>query len=438
MVEPLALAVVRPQPAPSLGFYSWHVGTLRDGRITNDLPMVSTSWSDVMDDAGTLSGTLNLADPAVAALNPYLTAEPCRCFLAVSYTDPTGTETFLAGGPIWSHSYDDPTRKLTIAAAGLWSYYDHRKILPVLLAGVNPATVTTEVVASLGTIASKLVQLAHTHTAGSVPVVFPADETGTIVKDYQGYDLPNLGQALRDLTGLQGGPEIQFVPRRRTDDRRYIEWVMRVGTTADPLLHQTGEDWAWDASVPRSSITGISVQRDGSAMGTRAWMQGAGSQVETLFGRADDTILTTAGFPLLEVAGSGQESEDSRTALDSAAAGLLAAQNRPVETWTVKVRRDEAPTVAQYAVGDWVSLKIDGWTRLGTPVVSVDGNDLAVPSDGNDLTGVLDGNLPASSQPTTTKHPYLPSGTYRSRILSRSGDDSQDITLQLAPTLGGI
>lgn len=389
------LALAAPTPAPSLGFYSWHVGTLRDGRLTADLPMTSTSWSDVMDDAGTLSGTLNLADSDVAALNPYLTAEPCRCFLAVSYTDPTGTETFLQGGPIWTHNYDDPTRKLTIGAAGLWSYYDHRMILPVLAPGVNPATVTTEITASPGTVAKKLVQLAHTHTAGSVPVVFPADEAGAIVKDYQGYDLPNLGQALRDLTGLQGGPEIQFVPRRRADDARFIEWVMRIGTTAQPLLTQAGADWTWDASVPKSSVTGISVQRDGSTMGTRAWLQGAGSQAEALFGRADNATLTAAGFPLLEITQTGQESETSQAALDSAAAGVLAAQNRPVETWTVKVRRDDAPNVAQYAVGDWVQI-------------------------------------------TTASNPYLPPGTYRTRILSRSGDDSPEVTLQLAPTLGGV
>jgi hypothetical protein len=390
-LAPLALAA--PPPAPSLGFYSWHVGTLRDGRLTADLPMTGTSWSDVMDDAGTLSGTLNLADADVAALNPYLTAEPCRCFLAVSYTDPTGTETFIAGGPIWNHTYDDPTRKLTISAAGLWSLYDHRMILPVLAVGTNPATVTTEITASLGTVAKKLVQLAHTHTAGSVPVVFPADEAGTIVKDYQGYDLPNLGQALRDLTGLQGGPEIQFIPRRTAADPRFIEWVMRIGTTADPLLHQMGEDWTWDASVPRSSVTGISVQRDGSAMGTRAWMQGAGSQEETLFGRADGTVMTAAGFPLMEISGSGSESEPTQAVLDADAAALLAANARPVQTWTVKVRRDDTPNVAQYAVGDWVQIT------------------------------------------TSDRNPYLPPGTYRARIQSRSGDDSPEVTLQLMPTL---
>jgi hypothetical protein len=435
---PDLLAVQAPPPAPSLGFYSWHVGTLRDGRITNDLPMVDTSWSVVMDDAAPLSGSLILTDPDVAALNPYLTAEPCRCFLAVSYTDPDGTETFLAGGPIWTHAYDDTTKTLTIGAAGLWSYYDHRKVLPVLSAGVNPATVTTSMTSSLGTIAKQLVQLAHTHTAGALPVVFPADESGSNVRTYAGSAMTQVGQALRDLTGVQGGPEIQFVPRRTAADPRYIEWVMRIGTTAKPLLSQAGDDWTWDATVPKSSVTGISVNRDGTQMADRAWEQGAGSDISTLFSQANDTTLTTAGFPLLEVLDSTHTDVTVQATLDTWVAGLLASSVRPVETWTVKVRRDEPPNVAQYAVGDYVSLTIGGLTRLGVQTATVDGNDVTLVTDGGDTVGLLDGNPTASSEPVTTVHPYLPSGTYRSRILSISGDDSYDVTLQLAPTAGGI
>jgi hypothetical protein len=284
--------------------------------------------------------------------------------------------------------------------------------------------------------------LAHTHTAGSVPVVFPADESGSNVRNYPGSAMTALGQALRDLTGVQNGPEIMFTPRRTAADSRYLEWVMRIGTTAQPLLSQAGDDWVWDASVPKSSVSGINVQRDGTAMGSRAWAQGAGSDISTLFSQANDTTLTAAGFPLLEVLDSTHTDVSVQATLDTYAAGLLARSLRPVETWTVKVRRDDPPNVAQYAVGDWVSLKVDGWTRLGTPVASVDGNDVAVVSDGGTAdspgAGVLDGNLLASSQATTTKHPYLPSGAYRSRITSISGDDSFDVTLQLAPTIGGV
>lgn len=439
MTESLLAAWAEPEPQVQSGFYSWHVGTLRDGRLTTEVPVASSSWSLVMDDAGPLQVVLPLADPDVAALNPYLIAEPCRCFLAVSYIDSTGTETFLAGGPIWTHAYDDTSKQLTIGASGLWSYWDHRKVLPVLAAGVNPATVTTSMLSSLGTLAKQLVQLAQTHTAGSVPVVFPADETGTNARTYTGFSMTAVGQALRDLTGVQGGPEIQFVPRRTAADPRFIEWVMRVGTTEQPLLSQAGDDWTWDASVPRSSVTGISVQRDGSAMATRVWEQGTGSDISTLYSQANDTTLTDAGFPLLELADSTHTDVTVQATLDTYAAGLLARALRPVESWTVKVRRDDTPNVAQYAVGDYVSIVIGGYMRLGVPGVEVDGNDATVADDGNVLTSTLDGTPSPGMDPTATSpHPYLPDGTYRSRIQSIAGDDSYDVTLQLAPTVGGI
>lgn len=435
MTELLALpAPVQTQPA----FYTWHVGTLRDGKITTEFPVVSSSWQTVMDNAAPLSVVLTLSDPTVAALNPYLTAEPCRCFLAVSYTDATGTETFLAGGPIWTHVYDDTTRELTINAAGLWSYYDHRMVLPVLAPGVNPATVTSSFTASLGTIAKQLVQLAHTHTGGAVPVVFPTDESGTSVRNFDGYSMTQLGQALRDLTGVQNGPEIMFTPRRTAADRRYLEWVMRAGTIEQPLLSQAGDDWAWDASVPKGSVTAVSVNRDGSQMGNRAWMQGAGSDISTLFSQANDTSLITAGFPLLEVADSTHSDVTVQSTLDHYSAGLLSRSLRPVESWTVKVRRDDTPNVGQYTPGDYVSLTIGGFTRLGVQVELIDGNEVTVTVDGNITGPVLDGNPSAGSNPVTTVHPYLPTGTYRSRILSITGDDSYDVTLQLMPTAGGI
>lgn len=381
----------------SIGFYTWYSGTLADGRITTQLPVVQTSWSNVMDDAGRLQVTMLLGDSNVAATNPYLTAEPCRCFLAVSYTDTQGTETFLQAGPIWTHDYNAATRTLTIGAAGLWSYYDHRKVLPVLAPGVNPATaVTSYSTLWLGTIAKRLVQLAHTHTNGSVPVVFQADEAGTSVRNYPGYEMNAVGQMLRNITQDQGGPEISFVPRRQVADGRYLEWLMRVGTVTQPLLVQAGADWIWDANATRGAVAQFGVKRDGQALGMRAWIQGSGTQTGALFGRADDTSLLTAGFPLLEVTESGHENTVDQATVDAWAASLLTRSSRPIETWTFTVRRDQTPRLGTYAVGDYATV-------------------------------------------STPEHdPYRPGVTVRSRIAAFTGDDSASIDVELIPIPGGV
>lgn len=376
--------------------YSWHVGTLIDGKITNEIPVTGYSWQKVMDDAGTLSVTAALSDPVVRKLNLRTSAEVARCFLAVAYTDSDGTETFIDGGPIWTHSYDATSKQLTIRAAGMWSLFDHRFILPVLTSGVNPATVTTSYSAlSLGTIAKRLLQLAATHTGGSVPVVFPVDEAGSNARDYTGFSMTAIGAELRNLSSAQGGPEIQFVPRRTAADGRLLEWVMGAGTTEQPLLSQTGADWVWDLAAVSSSASGLQVTRDGSVMADRVWAQGSGTDISTLFGRADDTGLIAAGIPLMETVDSAHTDSAVQTDLNGYAAADLAQARRPQETWTVTVQRDETPTVGSYQVGHWVSLNTEG-------------------------------------------DEYIPDGTYRSRITSISGDTTNQVKVALMPTLGSI
>lgn len=377
-----------------MGSYVWYSGTLVDGRIRRRIPVSSSSWSVVLDDAGALQLDATLADPAVADLDLRNSAEPCRCFLAVAYADEQGEETFLQAGPVWSHSYDAAAKRLTIGAAGVLSYYDHRLVLPVLAANVSPASVTTTATGSLGTIAKRLVQLAHTHTGGALPIVFPADVAGTDSRDYPGNSPALIGQAIRDLANTDGGPEVQFVPRRNPADGRFLQWVMRIGTPTQPLLVQVGADWTWDAAVPKSSVNGISVARDGSSVATRVWQQGSGTDNAVLYGRADSTVLLGAGFPLLEVQGSGTETVTSQTQLNAQARGLQTKSAKPVETWTVRVRRDAAPNVAAYSLGDWARLNIAG-------------------------------------------DPYLPDGDYRMRVTGKSGDESTDVSLTLQSDPGG-
>jgi hypothetical protein len=252
---------------------------------------------------------------------------------------------------------------------------------------------------SLATIAKRLVQLAATHTGGNLPIVLPADVTvpadAAHQRTYNGYDLAWVGEQLRNLMAVLGGPEISFVPRRTTADSRYIEWVMRAGTETDPLLHQAGSDWVWDGSVPKGGVTSISLAVDGTQMGDEAYVKGSGEASTALIGHAVKTTLTGAGYPLLELEVGGHESVTTLATLNDYATAELAASARTVLSFTVRVARDQAPAVSQYQVGDYVQLIV----------------------------------------PTT--HPYLTGGgTFRSRIVQRSGDDSTLVTLQLAPVPG--
>lgn len=393
LMAPSALAPAPARPRPG---YRWLFGDLRTGKISRAVDLIDTRWSTDITDTGVLEGAFPLRSgdwPTARA-----DAAPAKQFLVVGYVDADGTETLITGGPIWTSSYSDDNGVLRVGAGAISTYYDHRKVMPVLAAGDNPAEASvTYDAAQLGLIAKRLIELAHSHTGGALPIVLPDDAdlggAGTThTRTYPGYELGWIGERLQQLTEVEGGPEIQFVPRRRDDDPRFIEWVARIGVEPDMILTQAGPAWTFDQTVPKSPIKKIDVATDGSNQTFRSWAAGQGEAEGRPVVYADNTALVDAGWPLLESEVQATDTvSEAATLLDSARADL-AHGSAPIETWTVVVDRDGRPNVAAIQPGDWCDFRV--------------------------------GN-----------HPYLPAGDHRLRILSKSGDASKLVTLQMVPTL---
>ncbi len=387
-------ALQRPTP-----HYRWHVGDLRTGRIWRTLDLHSTRWTTGFDGAGTFEGShpLNGGEWPTARSD----AAPAKSFIAVSYVDDQDIEYFIGGGPIWTSRYSDRTGVLQIGAAALGSYFDHRKVLPVLGANQNPAEASvTYTGAQLGLIAKRLVQLAQSHTGGNLPIVLPTDAslggTGDIhTRTYPGYELGWVGERLRQLSDVDGGPEIQYVPRRRTDDPRFIEWVMRIGVAPSMMLTQTGPPWVYDRTVPESGIISVDVATDGASMTFRSWAAGQGEGKGRPIVVANAPALVDAGWPLLESEVGATDTVSSTTTLRAHARGQLAIGGSPIETWSVVAHRDTFPTVGRLRAGDWIELRL-------------------------------------------RDHNYLPDGDHDMRVLTISGGDSADVTLALAPRLAEV
>ena len=372
--------------------YSVLVGELRTGRRLVALPYVGGSWSIAAGSAGDITVKLPTRAAEYQRLTPVLTGglwpsldvypsedtfpravvtrwvpgssprgdirgatEPTRTFLAVMAGDRV-----VEAGPIWSRTEgDDGT--LELRALGLRSLWDHRLVLNHLTnmqqAGAIASSSLSYSGLSLGTIAKRLVQEAQAHTGGSLPVVFPADESGTSTRTYPGFELATVGQRLSELSEVDGGPEIEFQPRL-TADRTGVEWVMRIGTTARPQLWQSGLDWMVDTSVPRGNLGGLSIKEDASATVNRAFAKGAGTDEATVISvPSTDAARLAAGYPLLEsrgsVGGDGGTYQDNVT---RHAAGDLAANVRPWQTWSLKVPVDARVGAAR--PGDWWSIRV--------------------------------------------------------------------------------
>jgi hypothetical protein len=359
-------------------------GELRTGRITDTIDATGCSWAQVANDAGSIS-SVTVHGHEVRRKQLRTAAAATRTFLAV---DLDGR--LQEAGPLWSRSWDDKAWQLTLGAAGLWSLFDHRKVLPVLAAAQRAQDEASDTIVSgtdLGGIARALVAQAMTHLGGNLPLVLPPAAVGVRTETFPGYSLLWVGDQIRQLTKrADAAPDIRFLPRY-TSDKLGIEWALQTGSENAPLLTQLGDDWYFDKTVPKSPVKNINTDEDATVMGMRGWFTGNGQERDIIIGTAFDQALIDEGFPLLEVGESDSNVIEQATA-DDHAANLVQRSARPPEVWKLDV---EAFAAAEVLAGDYARVKV---------------------ADG---------------------HPWLAGGESRMRVKSKSGDLSTKVTLTMYP-----
>ena len=376
--------------------YRWVVGDLRTGRIYRTVDTIG-SWTTRFDATDTLSGSfplgavrppslvpagygegdygtgpygIGLASSADRVEWPTAAADTAegKSFVACAWVDEYDVPSWIAGGPIWTSDHDDSTNVLQFAGAGLESYYDHRYVIPLLTAKMNLLSVTYSA-ADLALIAKRLVELAHTHVGGDLPVDFPSDvDLGGAGTDhthvYPGYEMNRTGEALRSLSKLKAGPEFQFVPRDGSDER-FLEWFMRIGTKPTGMLTQQGEPWTLDRTVPNSMIQKIRTSRDGGRLADRVLSAGQGQGEGRPIESSEGTFLRDNGYPLLESETQATNVQSETGLLQSYADGLRARSGTPSAAYTVTV---DAATFWKRCkgarAGDWANLKTFGHFSL--------------------------------------------------------------------------
>lgn len=398
------------------------IGDLRTGRRILDLPVLKGPWDDKLDTAETIRVTVDLQDPDVQALGLRNTATPAKAFLGAVEGD-----TIKACGPIWTKHYNRDDATMELGAKGLMSIFDHRLILPLLAATLDvsqwtipdPADNTKTIPNPLlttqysgiwwGTMAKRLVQQCLAWTGGNIPIVFQADEIDGVsdhTKTYLGADFKPVGEALRQLSELEGGPEINFQPRF-TSDMLGVEWVMQTGTVAQPLIFGQSVP-QWNLTVDESPMSEFTIDEDGTGMAALAWATGGRQADDVLVSRAYDSTLTDRGFPLMELVDSSHSTVVLQSTLDKYANLNLREARGTEETWTFTVEaypvdkdgNPAGPQINSYNVGDFCDITIapyDPGAGVGDPYI-VEG------------------------------------GTFRRRIVGISGDElSETIKIQCVP-----
>lgn len=337
------------------------MGDLLTGRRILDVPFVTADWSVELNAPGAVKCSLDLRDPDVQALDMRNSATPGKSFLA-AVVDGVVVE----AGPIWARSFDRGTGELQLSARGLWSYFDHRTLLPDLgtLPVVDPVSGESAAYAnsawssmSLGTIGKRIVQQSMTWPGGDLPIVFEGDKAGTHERNYVGAELPVIGQMLQNLTEVEDGPDIEFRPRWSAD-RMGVEWLYRSG---DPRLAAQSVILL-DTTVPSSPVDDLRVDDSASRMGSLGWCSGGRSADIAMVERSFDTLLVDAGFPLLEIVDSSRSSVKDQETLLAYAVELARTGRKSLAQWSVTVHTggDGEPLMTDFSVGDFVDIKIGG------------------------------------------------------------------------------
>lgn len=361
--------------------YSYLIADLRTNTILGELPLSQVTWGQKLCDCGTLKGQ-TIITPKLQALGPYTLTTPASRAIYVMRGDSP-----VWGGIIWTRKYDSASRVLSIGAADWWSYYNHRYVLPALSAA---AYTDTTYVAPLSTVytsveqnqmARNLVSLAATHTGGDIGIQLDTSSSG-IFRDhsYYGYQLKDIGSALRDLCNVLNGPDMMFGVGA-TDSQGRPSRLLRLGT---PHLGQQGSPWLFELGGNLRSYVWPS---DGTRMETRAFATSDGTAEGTPIGVAEDLTRYPYGWPLLE--GSQQYSgvSNSQTLIDHATSDEVV--NRlPVVLPTLQVDGALSPTVADFSVGDDCRLVIrDEFFTAGLDTSSrIIGLDVTVSDEGGEET----------------------------------------------------
>jgi hypothetical protein len=355
------------------------IGETVTGRITHTLTgqecPTGMRWTTALNAAGSIDG-VTIPSSVVRKYDLRQATFGARNFLAVEVDG-----RIKQAGPIWSRTWDWEKGELTLGAAGLWSYFDHRLVYPLIIETTIAASHLDVTNKSLGGVARALVDNAQQTSGTPLPIVLPPDETGTHVETFPAYSLLNYGEQLRQLTQRAAdAPDIRFQPRRTSADRRYIEWLMQVGTAAAPSLTQVGPEWVFDTSAPRSGVAGISTDEDATGMAQAAWVTGNGTEENMLLTDSVDSTLNNLGWPFMEVDESHSTVDDLGT-LQGHADNLLARSARPIEVFKVSVYADHATEVQP---GDYARV-----ITRGDPWLAVTDRRMRVRQVSGDLSDVV-------------------------------------------------
>lgn len=316
--------------------YRYLFANLLTNEIIAELPLTGVSFTQQLNQPGTLQGHLLLSGVATPQFNVNASTIPAKTAI---YVDRNGI--LVWGGVIWGRTYDSTPQQLNLVAREFESYFERRRITQTI-AFTNIDQLE---------IARTLIDDAQAVSYGDIGVIVGAETSGVLIdRVYYNYELKGVYQAIQDLSRADNGFDfnikVEYDNITNEPKKTLILGYPRSGTVYD-----VNDPEALVFVFPAGNIVEYEYPEDGSIAANTIYALGAGSNDGKLIEVGQDTSKFADGWALLEEQANYSDVTDVAL-LQQLATGQALAVSYPPTTIKIVVPAYVTPEFGSYDIGD--------------------------------------------------------------------------------------
>jgi len=330
--------------------YRYLFADLLTNSVLAELPLTGVSFTQQLNQSGTLNGHILLSALQSAQFNVNASTIPGRSAI---YVDRNGD--LIWGGVIWNRTYNSAEQTLNITAREFESYFERRRVTTT-----QNFTNTDQLV-----IARTLIDDAQLVTNGDIGVIVGTETSGVLIdRVYYDYELKNVYQSIQDLSRAEDGFDflinVSYDPITEEPIKTLVLSYPRSG-----VIYDVNDPDAIVFLFPAGNIVEYEYPEDASIAANIIYALGAGSNEGKLISIAQDTPKFTEGWAVLEDVANYSDITDA-TLLNELSLGQVLAVSYPPTTIKIVVPAYIPPTLNDYNIGDDARLIITDERFPGT------------------------------------------------------------------------
>lgn len=316
--------------------YRYLFANLLTNEIIAELPLTGVTFTQQLNQAGTLQGHLLLSGMQTPQFNVNDSTIPAKTAL---YVDRNGI--LVWGGVIWGRTYNSQSQTLSINAREFESYFERRRITQ---------TVAFNNIDQL-VIARTLIDNAQAAPYGDIGVITGAETSGILVdRVYYYYELKGVYPAIQDLSRAQDGFDFNIEVSYDPITEEPIK-TLTLGYPRSGVVYDVNDPAAFVFIFPAGNIVEYEYPEDGPIAANTVYALGAGSNDGKLIEVAQDTTKFADGWALLEEQANYSDVTDA-TLLQQLATGQVNAVSYPPTVIKIIVPAYVTPEFGTYEIGD--------------------------------------------------------------------------------------